>query len=65
MADFGLSKHFKDPSDLTYTLAGTHEYLAPEILLKKGHNKNCDLWAIGIFCFELLHGRCPFELENN
>lgn len=64
LADFGLSKHFNNTDELTKTVAGTQEYLAPEILLKSGHNKNCDLWAIGIFCYELLHGKCPFEVEN-
>lgn len=65
IADFGLSKHFQSVEEKAFTIAGTHEYLAPEILRKQGHNKNCDLWAIGIFCFELLHGKCPFEYDSN
>lgn len=65
LADFGLSKRYKDKDDLNYTMAGTKEYIAPEVLFSKGYNKDCDLWAIGIFCFELLHGRCPFPYKND
>ncbi|CAM9730298.1 unnamed protein product [Phaeothamnion confervicola] len=57
ITDFGFAKRV---SFKTYTLCGTPEYIAPEVLLNKGHGKGVDWWTLGILIFEMLVGQPPF-----
>ena len=59
LADFGFIKKLQN-WERTYTFCGTPEYMAPEIIQNKGYSQAVDWYALGIFLYELLHGRPPF-----
>merc|ERR1719284_1488990 len=61
LTDFGFAKVIEHR---TYTLCGTPEYIAPEVLLNKGHGKPVDWWTLGILVYEMIVGYPPFVDED-
>ena len=59
LTDFGLAKIVKD-NDKAYTICGSYKYLAPEILLNQGYQKEIDWWSLGCVVFEMFEGKTPF-----
>lgn len=62
LSDFGFAKEIEGK---TWTLCGTPDYLAPEIILGKGHGKPTDIWTIGVLLFEIMVSHPPFYHEDH
>lgn len=57
LTDFGFAKEVETN---TYTLCGTPDYIAPEVIAFQPYNKAVDWWSFGILIYEMLAGRTPF-----
>ena len=64
ITDFGLSKENIVDNKSAKSFCGTPEYLAPEIILNKGHGKPVDWWSLGNLIYEMLTGIPPFYCKD-
>ncbi|XP_078035880.1 ribosomal protein S6 kinase 2 beta isoform X2 [Augochlora pura] len=65
LTDFGLSKQSLEEDCKAYSFCGTVEYMAPEIVKRKGHSFAADWWSFGVLMFEMLTGALPFQGANH
>ena len=64
IGDFGLATKENYEGERKRTLCGTPNYIAPEVLTKKGHSYEVDIWSIGCIMYTLLVGKPPFETQT-
>ncbi|KAL6074229.1 cAMP-dependent protein kinase catalytic subunit, variant 3 [Balamuthia mandrillaris] len=61
LTDFGFAKEI---TDRTWTMCGTPDYIAPEVLLGRGYGTHVDWWSFGVLVYEMLAGKPPFHCRN-
>ncbi|XP_074597855.1 serine/threonine-protein kinase polo [Brevipalpus obovatus] len=64
VGDFGLATKIVADHDRKLTLCGTPNYIAPEVLMKKGHGFEVDVWSLGCIVYTLFVGKPPFETSE-
>eukprot|EP00092_Neocalanus_flemingeri_P065556 GFUD01079740.1.p1 GENE.GFUD01079740.1~~GFUD01079740.1.p1 ORF type:complete len:583 (+),score=161.03 GFUD01079740.1:103-1851(+) len=64
IGDFGLATKVDYDGERKKTLCGTPNYIAPEVLGKKGHSYEVDVWSLGCILYTLLVGKPPFETQT-
>jgi len=57
-------KNRKLKHDLAYSMVGTPDYIAPEVLMKTGYSRECDWWSVGVIMYGMLMGYPPFYSET-
>eukprot|EP00241_Pyramimonas_parkeae_P014662 CAMPEP_0114327148 /NCGR_PEP_ID=MMETSP0059-20121206/30140_1 /TAXON_ID=36894 /ORGANISM="Pyramimonas parkeae, Strain CCMP726" /LENGTH=1129 /DNA_ID=CAMNT_0001456243 /DNA_START=206 /DNA_END=3595 /DNA_ORIENTATION=- len=59
IVDYGLSK-FVPKNQRAFTMCGTAQFLAPEVITRRGHGKEVDFWSLGVLMYEIMTGKNPF-----
>ncbi|KAL3831909.1 hypothetical protein ACJMK2_023603 [Sinanodonta woodiana] len=63
LIDFGMASKVTSGQEAK-SLHGTPDYMAPEVILNKGHNTAADLWSLGVIVYNMLAGWAPFADED-
>ena len=64
ICDFGLAIQFEHPDEEHFTLCGTPNYIAPEVITQQSHGYPADLWSVGCLFYYIITGVPPFDEEN-
>ena len=66
IGDFGLAARLEIDEERKFTMCGTPNYIAPEILANKteGHSYEVDIWSLGVILYTMIIGTPPFETED-
>ncbi|XP_043355124.1 ribosomal protein S6 kinase-related protein isoform X4 [Dermochelys coriacea] len=64
LTDFGLSRHLRR-GERAYTICGTLQYMAPEVLSGGPYSHSADWWSLGILLFTLATGKFPVPPERD
>lgn len=62
LIDFGFSKNIGRGK--TFTICGTVDYMAPEVVMNKGHGLDVDWWSLGVLVYEFIAGYTPFSKKG-
>ena len=65
LTDFGLSKILSKDKEKAYTICGTPQYLAPEILTCNGYDDSVDWWSLGCIMYKMLLGVDAFRFSRD
>ncbi|XP_053156493.1 serine/threonine-protein kinase PLK2-like isoform X2 [Hemicordylus capensis] len=64
IGDLGLATQEEQANRRRGVVCGTPNYLAPEVVSKKGHSFKSDMWALGCIMYTALTGCSPFEITH-
>ena len=64
LGDFGIAKVLEHSSDLAFSLAGTPNYMSPEVIRNEPYSQKSDVWALGCVLFEMCERRRAFVGRN-